>query len=436
MVEAECHDRRMNHLDLWSKVVHDKMLSEANGFSEITTETLASERPGLSKLPENLARLNFKSQSMPFREVVSTSRSAPYQTFTPSSSATIHESLSMMRYLKRVGRLSEASGAWRTGLLSPGMVVKWVDLPGLYMTFNARMTAVSLWPLTEFKVGKAAFWGLQSDMDCTKLVWRSLLDFKECVVVNFSFATPLRMYLANGLKLPLKTPPVFMQKRPGRGEASVLVSAARRGFQGMGVGILDKVLSLECGLSMSNKSKADKLWAAVQHILGCTDSKVADILEVQVQRLAEDEEYAMLFSTEAASDVIEKGDEELVKQFCESVEDNKKEADALTERIRKTRQTSQGNKPNKLRPAIRFEGDRAVTLSDVQSALPPGAKARRDDHQKRWQIFLGALDQHGTCWSTSKSWGLTGDEQGAADICTRAGWNRYCSLTGAENPTA
>lgn len=282
VVENECHDRRMNHLDLWSKVVHDKILSEANGFSEIGTEALPSDRPCQSKLPDTLSRLSFRSQSMPVKQVGGTSRAAPYQTFTLASAAALHEGLVMVRYLKRVGRLGEASASWRASLLMPGMVVKWVGLPGVYMTFNARMTCVSLWPLKEYKVGKGIFWGLQGDMDCTKLVWRSLLEFKECSVVAFNVATPLRLYLADGCKLPLKLPPVLMQKRAGRGsEMSVLVHAARRGFQVLGVGVLDKVLSLECGL----KDKTEKLWALVKHILSCIDAEVADILEVQVQML-------------------------------------------------------------------------------------------------------------------------------------------------------
>lgn len=212
VAEHECHDRRMNYLDLWSKVVHDKQLSDANGFSEIGTESLPSAPPGESKLPANLNRLSFRSQRMPFRQVVSTSRSAPYQTCTPATSAYMHEGLKMMSCLHRTGRLDVASAWWRASLLQPGLVVRWADLPGLCLTFGARLTCVCFGPLEEYDIGEETFWGLQTDMVCTRLAWRSLLDFEECKVLGYKFVTPMRVYLSNDLKLPMKLPPVFMHK--------------------------------------------------------------------------------------------------------------------------------------------------------------------------------------------------------------------------------
>lgn len=137
---------------------------------------------------------------------------------------------------------------------------------------------------------------------------------------------------------------------------SPLIHAAGRGVQGVPSGVLDEVLTMECGINSGSQCKADKLWPAVKHILQCTDAEAADILEVQVMNVDEDEEYAKLLTSEAADDVIEKGDKDLVNKFCENIEDTKKDSDALTKRIRQVRQSASAVRATKFRPAISLQG--------------------------------------------------------------------------------
>lgn len=95
-VEQEFPDRKLGGLEMWHKVAGDKMLSEANKFQEVQTSEASIDAPSKSMVPRTMWQLKFRDQSMDFRRILSKTRSPPYQTFTPESSAAMHEGMALM----------------------------------------------------------------------------------------------------------------------------------------------------------------------------------------------------------------------------------------------------------------------------------------------------------------------------------------------------
>ena len=88
------------------------------------------------------------------------------------------------------------------------------------------------------------------------------------------------------------------------------------------------------------------------------------------------------------------------------------------------------------RPKVALPGDGSISLATARESLPPKAIIRRDEHQKRWQVFMGPRGYDGQMWAKSKSWGVSGDESEAVKFVLAQVWDRYSSLTGVPNPMA
>ena len=71
---------------------------------------------------------------------------------------------------------------------------------------------------------------------------------------------------------------------------------------------------------------------------------------------------------------------------------------------------------------------------DVQHFAPPGAKVFRDPFNGRWRLWLGKGPTLQRRWSTSKSWGSTGDETLCVKDILRAGWQRFMMMHGDDHP--
>jgi hypothetical protein len=140
-----------------------------------------------------------------------------------------------------------------------------------------------------------------------------------------------------------------------------------------------------------------------------------------------------LLQTEGAAQVIDDGDKQLVTEYIKKGEDNKSIADSITAVIRQVRAKAKPKAKPKER-VVKLPGDGCVDLETAKAALPPACTIRRDDHQKRWQIFMGPKGYEGERWSRSRSWGVSGDEGAAVHDLLHAAWGRHCAMTGAENP--
>ena len=440
-VEAEYPDRRMTALEMWGKVVGDQMLSQAHGYTEVNHTSLPSAAPAKAALPPRMWKLNFKGQSLIFRSVVTSKKSAPYPTYSPKSMTMMHEGLQLMVYLSERGELGLGPSSWRTSLARPGSIVSWEGLPGKWMVFSSRWVAVALWPIVEVQVGSSTFFGSQPDVDCTHLRWVTMRAFTDCKVINFHFTCPLDICVHSGHKVASPLPAVFGRQVPGE-PASVLVNAARFGFDGVPVYVIDKLLKLEWGCAIEGMIYAEKLLEAVQRAIGCTKAEAAEYLECRLTDALSSESIAEILQTPGVEDVVDPSDHQLLHDFCARAKDTTEEEADLKRVIREQRVAARakgggkgkGGKNRGKRAPVALPGDRSITLDEARAMVPPGCTLDRDGHQKRWQIFMGRCSHDGARWSKSCSWGVSGDERHTVEVALRAAWERYCSLHGGENP--
>lgn len=434
-VEQEYPDRKMGALEMWHKITGDQMLSQANHFSEVTATEMDIDAPVKSMLPRKMWDLDFRGQSINFKGVVSCSAKAPYQRFNPTSMATMHEGLELMVELHSTARLHLGAAAWRTMLVRPGALVEFSGLDGLFLVFSHRCLSLCLWPVNAVQFcGKTCF-GLPRDADSRRLCWRCVTDFSQLKVTPYAFLSPLEIFIANGHQWPGSIPEVFGVVT-GAPESPIR-SAARFGFKDTPMGLVDKLLRLEYGENTDGMAKPAKLLSAVQKALDCSLEAAADILECRLTDAFDSVAIADILQTDGAQDIIDTSDHKMVKEYCETARDTTEEKQQLETTIRKIRQAAAKSKPRPAagrRNSVKLPGDKSITQQEAKRLLAPGAKIRRGDHQKRWQVTMGVADDAGGRWLKSRSWGLGGDERAAVEFVIKCAWERHSALTGAPNP--
>jgi hypothetical protein len=260
--------------------VSEKILSEAHHFAEISSQQ-ATAPPTLAKLPPTLFRLQYRSQSMGFKNIVSTSKTAPYDTYSPSSMSALHEALMLLVYLSSTDAMEKGPAAWRTNLVRAGSILRFKGGEQMYMAFTARSMIACLWPLDEHRIGKTRYWSLRKLADSSALLWRPVLDFDDCMVISYSFANQMRIHVDSRGRWPPKSVQVWFRDS-GLKEANVLRHAALHGFQGVPQVIIDKILRMELGGSAEGKNAAERTLLCVKLALKCSDLEAAEKLEGHV----------------------------------------------------------------------------------------------------------------------------------------------------------
>lgn len=121
-----------------------------------------------------------------------------------------------------------------------------------------------------------------------------------------------------------------------------------------------------------------------------------------------------------------------VKEVSKQQAASKTSKEAMNE-VAEVIRKHQGDKPKvkRARRGVRFASLQNLSREDAQSLLPDKYKIFRDEFNGRWRVCTTA---GATTWSTSKSWGVSGDDGPCVKHCLKEAWARYTLLTGGECP--
>ena len=122
--------------------------------------------------------------------------------------------------------------------------------------------------------------------------------------------------------------------------------------------------------------------------------------------------------------------ESVVKDVKVMLEGNEREQTRQTEFATKIRQV-RSKKKHKVRKPVKYKSSGSWTQEDAQLLLPDGYTIFCDDFNGRWRVYTKCGEE---TWSTSKSWGVHGDDGPCVEHCAKEAWARHTMLTGEACP--
>ena len=172
---------------------------------------------------------------------------------------------------------------------------------------------------------------------------------------------------------------------------------------------------------------------AVSETLKCNIAAAADIVEASLHNRGPPEGLDIL-GTEEVQDGMGKDACDQTLSFLEAEELRRQEHDKFMIEIKKSRESS-------ALPKTSTAGRRAVnmpastedwTVKSAQALCPPYTRIYRDLFNCRWRVWYGKKTALVDNWSISKSWGLSGEDDGPVRHCLLQVWRRHTVLTGEE----
>ena len=422
----------LSHCQIWRNPSAKGILNELYKYTEIKPDDLHDQKEcfGAKALPESVFRPATKHMTTPALKELPGHGQAPWPTcWPPEQYHGVAEDLLMMRWCHGNQCFNEAPSYWRGVFIQHGVVVKFKQ-SGIFLSLGCTCTMVALWPLVKTQsVGQTCF-ALKKVASIDELAFRAVGSFGEWKAIPSRFVSPAHLFVLNKRKLP-DTFPELSLLQTGK-EMPFLEYAAQQGFWHFKGLKIKKLLQDEWGLQLDpNASDAELLVQAVCAAKGCSPACAADILESRAFVDEEAEEIALLGSEEVQDAMCDE-DKKEISQYLDTHQEKLdfsqsmvKAIGAIREKAPKT--AAAETRPNGKRKAVSFKPKGHWTAAEASPLFPAGAKVLKDLFNARWRVWMRG-------YTKSRSWGITGDDEGTMFGLARDAWAHHQALTGEDNP--
>lgn len=257
--EHDRADRVISDSMCWQHPVNRQSLSKDFGFTEVSPESVPALH-GTRLLLASLFAAPSRRCSVPeYKALATTASKPPNPTFAAHSSMQLLDDLKLAEFLGQSGRLGEASKAWRSQLLVPGLLVfsPKVIPKQVFFSMGVYSTCCCLWPAKRVARGSTGYYEPVRPTTWSELVWAPVLDFSGWLVMPVEAVSPAHTFCLDGHKfcLPLlQSNRLQVEKRP----RPLLEVVAERAFFSLKADFLDKVATDEYGLEISGQNFPEK----------------------------------------------------------------------------------------------------------------------------------------------------------------------------------
>ena len=424
--ESNRADGYVPPLQVWATPVAKGVLSQVHHYDEITTDGMAPTTKKSAHLPKKLWEARPSKQSVDCKPVVGTGK-GDWPTFSPSSATVLWEALELASILHGRKRLHDGPRTWRTGLLTPGLLVQVKEQPGrtFFVAWRGQMCAL-LWPAKRTSVGKAIAWTYDNIKWPGQLLVYAVVEESHVKVIPMDYCTPLRKFISSGGVLD-GTPAYVIQAGD---PVELMKHLAERAFQDVSAQVVSRICKDVFDVDTAKLSQAEKVHIAIKHSLGVSEEVAGAYMERRFDEDYDDPAAGDVLRSEAVHDALSKDDEKVVKEYCDSadaIEEKKSDFLRVITKHRKVKAPDKKRARKLCRDPVKFDGDKSVSAVWVRSHVPSLCKVYRDKHQKRWAGFYPHA-KGGGYRQCSKSWGPSGDEKSAAVNVLMRLWARHTSL--------
>ncbi|CAE7211250.1 unnamed protein product [Symbiodinium natans] len=254
-----------------------------------------------------------------------------------------------------------------------------------------------------------------------RLHWVQVCIFDEWSVQPASAISPLEHSVRTKDTSEHEVPLLW----PSGSEKDILEYCAERGFPNVSMTVLKLLLKEEFGQDMGSSDESlvgDLLLSGIKCVLGPSDEKAADALELALhEREKDDAELLDLLQNPLFNEVLQsKQDQQKLEQAIKEAQASQRQVPSITRSIQRLRPA--GKKKVK-RKAVRFPGDEAWPAEVLQRFAPAEYRMYRDEFNKCIRAFHKSYN-----WSLSRSWGRCGKESVPARLVLRGVWTRHEAL--------
>ena len=119
-----------------------------------------------------------------------------------------------------------------------------------------------------------------------------------------------------------------------------------------------------------------------------------------------------------------------VKKTIEAVAHGNAMNAEIAEKIRDVR-SGKHKGTKRARKRVQFDSTQTWDVNNAQALLPENYKIFKDDFNARWRVHIKSGS---SVWSSSKSWGVSGDDGPCVRHCVKQAWARHTLLHGEACP--
>lgn len=430
-------DKLVTATDAWHVPVVKEVLSSLYKYREVHTSAADIEKAAKKEnpLPKEVNTPACRDCPKEFANIKGTKMSTDWPSFTSWSSCAQAEELEFMKFMFAHGCMDKVGSSWRTGVLHAGLVVshKVLKAGKFFMALGCFNVAAALWPVEKVLVGKSWVWTLARLSSAADIWWAPVLDFGDWLVIETAAASPAQMFVAGGCKFPGAWPDGFALQT-STDPAPLLPTAARNGFWDLKAGFIMKLIKEELGEEQAQgESFPSMLLRAIQLVLECSSAEAAQILEQRVQAVEAIQLHDILESEEA-QDCLDENDKKVVKSMGKQQQSALTLAVELQKTIRHARSSGAAPATKRARKGVQYPSKKDWKQEDVQRLAPPKARIYKDNFNGCWRLWYGNHAHGLRRWSTSKSWGLGGQDDPCVRYILKEGWLMHTALTGEKCP--
>ena len=184
----------------------------------------------------------------------------------------------------------------------------------------------------------------------------------------------------------------------------------------------------ELGKDEGDQTDVDVLFDSVKTVLKLDDLAAASVIEQGLRyRHHLPESADLLVAVDEVQEVLSADEKAKVEEHLESARSTEADDVALRQLIRSVRAKS-SKKQSKKRKPITYKSKASWEVAQAQEMFPPDYRVYKDMFNKCWRCFFKRL------WSSSKSWGISGEDDPCVRHCLEQAWRHHTSLTGEECP--
>lgn len=321
--ESARPDKVVDSARCLSTGVNQKVLPSLYRFPEVDPQDVREEMCSRrARLPACFFKPRHSESTMDFRGVYGRGGPAWHSPSPEGLRQMAEEAAAVCRLQSDLATIVKA---WRSRLFLAGMLV-WQAVPKtdkLFFSCGSCGTAVLLWPAEVHKYGSSRVWVLKSNVSRADLEWRAVTNLSHWKCIPLDYVSPAFFWRSAGGRFQEGSMPpgLCVQLKHGNGaQKDILRYHAEQAFHGFSHDLIDLVLQQELRVTYDrSKSVAEKVFLAIQAVLGCDDLAVADYLE---KRAAEDTlavEAADVLDSEEAFDALSARDAQDTEALLKSV---------------------------------------------------------------------------------------------------------------------
>ena len=365
-----------------------------------------------------------------FKKVLGTSRQTEWHSPGPAMAVQAREDIVLMRWAARKdARWAQASLSWLSVLALPGLILrnKNVASGGWCLSCGTGSGAVVWsWPVEEQTIHGKTFWRAKHDDIPVYLV---IVALEEWEAFAIRVCGPLKTYARTGqwgegglLFEAVSAPQPLLTVCALQGFGTM----PRQALRGVGTHI-------GCHVN-ATASLPEMIVGLVRHL--CPKIGDAELLEILRKRLPQEDDLSDYLQTEEVTDLLEKGDVEILKTHKDTEASSSGDISALQKEVKDLVKKvaarggggmSGGSRKRKADEGPAFGGRKypskvkmpvaAWSVSDVLELLPPTATICCDHNNQRWLVsFFGER--------RSRSFQLYGFNEAAWE-CIRLAWDAW-----------